>query len=109
MDRSLRIRAADGGPAGPAHPSRPHPGDERGKLPAQGQQAAADPEATLLTTPVYGADLQGRISPRAQPGPPSGSQAYAPAAPANPLNQSLRHPGTGLLFLRSSGLVLLRP
>ena len=25
----------------PAYPSRPHPGDERGKLPAQGQQVAA--------------------------------------------------------------------
>ena len=33
---------------GPAHRSRPHPGHERGKLQAQGQQSAADPEATFL-------------------------------------------------------------
>ena len=45
MDRGFRIRAADGGAAGPAHPSRPHPGDERRKLPAQGQQAATVPES----------------------------------------------------------------
>src|SRR6266478_6817286 len=109
MDGSIRIGAADGSAAGPAHPSRPHPGDERGKLPAQGQQTAADPEATFLATPVYGADLQGRLPLRPKRAPPSGSQAYAPAAPANPSNQSLRHPGTGLLFRRSSGLVLLRP
>ena len=51
------------------------------------------PEATFLATPVYGADLQGRLPLRPKRAPPSGSQAYAPAAPANPLNQSLRHTG----------------
>jgi hypothetical protein len=52
MDRSVRIRAADGSPAGPAHPSRPHPGDERGKLPAQGQQAEAHQQGTFLGRPA---------------------------------------------------------
>ncbi len=38
MDRSVRIRAADREPCWTeAHPSRPHPGDERGKLSPQRQ------------------------------------------------------------------------
>src|SRR3990167_7414501 len=45
MDRGAGLGAADRGPAGSAHPSRPHPGDERGKLPAQGKQAEATPKA----------------------------------------------------------------
>ena len=31
----VRVGEADRGPAGPAHPPRPHPGDERRELPAQ--------------------------------------------------------------------------
>ena len=51
------------------------------------------------TRPVYGADLQGRLLPlRPKRAPQGGSQAYAPAVPANPSNQSLRHPGTGSTF-----------
>ena len=34
-----------GAPVGPAHPSRPHPGDERGKLPAEREQTKAVSEA----------------------------------------------------------------
>src|ERR1700691_5517147 len=52
MDGSVRIRAADGSPPGPAHPSRPHPGDERGKLPPQRQQAKAAYQATFLVAPT---------------------------------------------------------
>src|ERR1700676_3645899 len=52
MDRSVRIRAADGSLAGPAHPSRPHPGDERGKLSAQGQQTEAGQQGTSLGRPA---------------------------------------------------------
>ena len=37
MDRGLRVGAPHWRPAGPAHPSRPHPGDERRELPAQAQ------------------------------------------------------------------------
>ena len=37
MDRGLRIGAPHRGVAGPAHPSRPHPGDERRELPPQAQ------------------------------------------------------------------------
>ena len=35
MDRGLRVGEAHRGPAGPPHPPRPHPGDERRELPAQ--------------------------------------------------------------------------
>ena len=38
MDRSLRLGTAHRRAAGPAHPPRPHPGDERRKLPPQAQQ-----------------------------------------------------------------------
>ena len=34
-DRGLRVGEAHRGPAGPPHPPRPHPGDERRELPAQ--------------------------------------------------------------------------
>ena len=39
MDRSLRVGKADRGAAGPSHPPRPHPGDERRQLPPQAQPA----------------------------------------------------------------------
>ena len=35
VDRGLRLGEAHRGPAGPAHPPRPHPGNERRELPAQ--------------------------------------------------------------------------
>ena len=38
MDRSLRLGTAHRRAAGPAHPPRPHPGDERRELPPQAQQ-----------------------------------------------------------------------
>src|ERR1035438_3003963 len=38
MDGSVRIRAADRSSPRPADPPRPHPGDERGKLPVERQQ-----------------------------------------------------------------------
>jgi len=54
MDRGIRLGAADGSPAGPAHASRPHPGDERRELPAQGPQAAAPRKATFLIARATG-------------------------------------------------------
>src|SRR3954451_9722239 len=48
MDRGVRIRAADRSSTGPAHASRSHPGNERGKLPPQRQQAPTSRETTLL-------------------------------------------------------------
>ena len=38
LDRGLRLGAPHRRAAGPAHPPRPHPGDERRKLQAQAQQ-----------------------------------------------------------------------
>ena len=37
VDRGLRLGASHRSPAGPAHPPRPHPGNERRKLPTQAQ------------------------------------------------------------------------
>ena len=48
MDGGVRIGAADRSPTGSSHPPCPHPGDERGKLPAQGQQAPACREVPFL-------------------------------------------------------------
>ena len=45
-DRDLRLRAAHRRSAGPAHPPRPHPGDERRQLPPQ-----AEPPKTSLISP----------------------------------------------------------
>ncbi len=45
MDRGAGLRAPDRRPTGSLDPSRPHPGDERRKLPAQGKQAEAPHEA----------------------------------------------------------------
>src|SRR4051794_28074653 len=110
MDRGVRIRAADGSSAGPAHASRSHPGNERGKLPTQGQQAATSNQATLLATNLgSGSDLRGRPPLRPKRAPQGGSQAYSPAAPANRSIQTLNSLGNGLFFVRPSGLVLLRP
>ena len=39
MDRDPRLGTADRRPARPAHPPRPHPGDERRELPSQTKQA----------------------------------------------------------------------
>src|SRR3974390_3802850 len=39
MARGLGLRAAHRRPAGPAHPPRPYPGDERRELPAEAEQA----------------------------------------------------------------------
>lgn len=48
VDRGLPIRASDGCVAGSAHPPCPHPGNERGKLPAQGQQTSQGRESPLV-------------------------------------------------------------
>ena len=98
-------RAADRSPAGPAHPPRPHPGDERGKLPAQRQQAKPPREASLLVTRSFTAPIcEGRLPLRPKRAPQSGSQAYAPAAPANPSNQST-NPTCELVYFPSAPMV----
>ena len=38
VDRGPRLGTTDRSPAGPSHPPRPHPGNERRKLPPQAQQ-----------------------------------------------------------------------
>ena len=38
VDGGLRLGTTDRSPVGPSHPPRPHPGDERRKLPPQEQQ-----------------------------------------------------------------------
>ena len=50
VDRRLRLRAAHRRAAGPPHPSRPHPGDERRQLPPQEQPAGR-------RSPVYSEDV----------------------------------------------------
>ena len=98
------------GIVGPAHSSRSYPGNERRELPAQGQQAAASGKAAVVIIQQQnGGDLQGRLPLRPKRAPQGGSQAYAPAVPANPTNQTLLYLGSGLLSLRPSGLFLLRP
>src|ERR1700729_712133 len=57
MDGGLRIGAADRSITGPAHASCPHPGEERGKLPPQRQQATPPREASLLVTGCFTAPI----------------------------------------------------
>src|SRR5579862_5488425 len=97
MDRGVRIGAADGSPAGPAHAPRPHPGDERRKLPVERQQAPTPREASLLVTVCF-------TAPICRVGFRSGL-----SAPRKSLKASPNSLGSGLLSLRSSGLFLLRP
>ena len=71
MDRGLRLGTPHRGVAGPAHPSRPHPGDERRELPPQAQQGERS-----STSP-------GRIR---QPISRASSRLYSPAQPAATLS-----------------------
>src|SRR5579863_6114799 len=97
MDRSPRIGAADRRPPRPAYPSRSHPGDERRQLPPQAEPTQTDPILRALNdTP---------------PSAPRGRRAsfatlQRPFYPAYPTTS---HSSTGLLLLRPTGLVLLRP
>src|SRR3990172_8274080 len=76
MDRGARFRAPHRRSARSAHPSRSHPGDERGKLPAPGKQEEATPKACppnvvpLLPCPTCRRDRQGSLSPPPRPTPP---------------------------------------
>ena len=51
MDRGSRLGTADRRAAGPAHPPRPHPGDERRQLPPEAEQTQARLTAELLIRP----------------------------------------------------------
>src|SRR2546427_10501120 len=84
MDRGAGFRAPHRRPAGSAHPSRSHPGDERRELPAKRKQteqtrqvgpSILNPESTPL-----------RTSPRSAGGPSAPAQKPPPkkAAPAPP-------------------------
>src|ERR1039458_7029973 len=63
MDRGSRIGTADRRAAGPAHSPRPHPGDERRKLPSETEQTQAGLPAELLIRPLP-ASTVGRHPPR---------------------------------------------
>src|ERR1017187_5896006 len=63
MDRGSRIGTADRRAAGPAHSPRPHPGDERRKLPSETEQTQAGLPAELLIRPLP-ASTAGRHPPR---------------------------------------------
>src|ERR1039458_5678860 len=101
MDRGSRIGTADRRAAGPAHSPRPHPGNERRKLPSETEQTQAGLPAELLIRPLP-ASTVGRHPPRqtrlgggggAPPAPypprppprgPRRPPAPAPAPPAAP-------------------------
>src|SRR5258708_11389744 len=87
MDRSAGLRAPHWRPAGSAHPSRSHPGDERRELPAKRKQteqarqvgpSILNPESTPLRTSPRSA---GGPSPPAQNPPP---KTAAPGPPPPP-------------------------
>ena len=67
VDRGLRLGASRRRAAGPAHPPRPHPGDERRELPPQAQQGKRRPASS------------GRLG---QPISRAGSHPHSPAQPA---------------------------
>ena len=105
MDRSARIGAADRRPAGPAHPPRPHPGDERRKLPAEKQRKKDVPASSplqdsrrfgggfrsALTTPPYGRRRAPLQPPQTRESPPERTAVSGP------------------LLLRPGGNLSLRP
>src|ERR1700733_13718033 len=108
MDRGIRIGAVDRSITGPAHSSRPHPGDERGKLPAQRQQATTPREASLLATGWFTAPIcrvafrSGLSAPRK-----AGRRPTLQPPPQIPQSKAPTFLGSGLLSLRPGGLVLL--
>ena len=67
VDRGLRLGTAHRSAAGPPHPPRPHPGDERRELPPQAQQGDRRPASS------------GRIR---QPISRARSRPHSPAQPA---------------------------
>src|SRR5690242_11819247 len=78
MDGGFWLGAADRSVAGSTDASRSYPGNERRELSAEGQQRP--PETARLRS----ADSQGRLPLRPKRAPQGGSQASAPAVPANP-------------------------
>ena len=109
MDRGLRPRKADRRAAGPAHPSRPHPGDERRVLPPQAQQGER-----CSTSP-------GRIRPpisraRSRPHSLTHSPSLLPACLCDTSPEQLARTFTlandlsgGTLLLRPTGMFCRRP
>src|SRR5260370_6345969 len=90
MDRSAGLRAPHRRPAGSAHPSRSHPGDERRELPAKRKQteqarqvgpSILNPESTPLRTPPRSA---GGASPPPHTPPPQNRGPRAPPPPPPP-------------------------
>jgi hypothetical protein len=70
-----------------AYPSGPHPGNERGKLPPQGQQAKTVPEGAPLggLSGESDADFQGRPTIRPKLAPRGGSQDARSSRPRKSL------------------------
>ena len=72
VDRGLRLGKAHRGTAGPPHPPRAHPGDERRQLPPQGQPAeCCRASASVGPSGRRLASCQGRPRPRSRRDPPA--------------------------------------
>ena len=100
VDRGLRVRKAHRRAAGPSHPPRAHPGDERRELPPQGQPAKR--RRAIVSAGSGGCRLASRrypSRPRRQGGGPH------PTVQAGAVRH---HPG-GTVLLRPSGMFSLRP
>src|SRR5260370_27240272 len=113
MDRSAGLRAPHRRPAGSAHPSRSHPGDERRELPAKRKQteqtrqvgpSILNPELTPLRTSPRSAGGPSPPPPNrppqtAAPGPP-------PPPPPHPQKKKTPPPPKGPFFFPPPPLAL---
>ena len=79
VDRSVGVGTADRRAAGPPHPPRAHPGDERRELPPQAEQAQTQPSTRPLNH-HYSSRGGWRLPLRPKRGPQTGPQASAPDA-----------------------------
>src|SRR3990172_11063927 len=104
MDRGARFRAPHRRSARSAHPSRSHPGDERGKLPAQGKQEEATPKACpqnvvlLLPCPTCRRDRQGCLPLRPKRAAPHRRRPPPPPPPPPPPKTNHPTPPTARFF-----------
>jgi DNA replication protein DnaC len=96
MDRSPRFRTPHRRTARSAYPPRSHPGDERRQLPPQAEPPQTDPTRRTLTLPSECAWGRRGASATLQ-------RSFSSKYPTT------SRPATGLLLLRPSRLVLVRP
>ena len=114
------IGTADRRAAGPAHPPRSYPGDERRELSSQAEQAQARLSAELLIRQPPASTAARYPLRRTRLGeedvfrsglsaPPCRRRRPPLQTPSSPTNLRSSPYPTGLLLLRPTGLVLLRP